>query len=244
MGARLAIACVLALVPALASPAAAGERRTLAQYRASAEHFEAGVASEERGLSAEARAAYERALADDPEFVEALVNLARLELAAGDLVASERWLARAEALRGDYPRSAATRGLLALAQGDAAHGLQALTRAHRLAPDDAEIAVDLAAVLVGRGRLAEARALLLELLRTQPDHVDALYNLALAHDLAGDHDAARLGYERFLALARAQDPDREAVRGRLEQLSAGLPPSRESSLAFEVRHTTAKRRQR
>ncbi len=49
------------------------------------------------------------------------MSLARLELAAG-------WLERAEGLRSDYPKVAATRGLLALASGDAPRALDALSQ--------------------------------------------------------------------------------------------------------------------
>jgi len=218
---RLALGA--ALCGALLSAGAlarADERRVLATYRESGERFEGALAAERRGLSDEARAGYAEALARDPDFVEALVNLARLELAAGEPDAATARLERAERIRPDYPMVAATRGLLALAHGDLPGALDALSRAHRLAPADAEIAVNLGAVLIRRGRLEEARQVLGALLHAQPDHSDALYNLALADDLAGRSDAASLGYQRFLGLAAQDDPAREGVQGRLEALSA------------------------
>ncbi len=236
----LSLSCCLVV----AGSVHADEQRTLDKYRASAERFEAAAAAERRGLRSEARVGYERALASDPEFVEALVNLARLELADGDLVACARWLDRAEALRADYALVASTRGLLALASGDGASALEAFERARRISPDDAEIGVNLGATLIARGRIAEAKGVLAELLRAEPDHTEALYNLALADDLGGDRDAARLGYERFLALARTDDPDRDAVRQRLDELSAERVSMRESSLASEVRPNLKERGER
>ena len=203
-----------------AGRALADEQRDLATYRESAEIFAAAAAADRRSLFDEARAGYARAIARDPDFVEAIVNLARLEIARGELGAAEEWIERAEGIRPDYPKVAATRGLLALARGDLSGALDGLSQAHRLAPQDAETAVNLGAVLIQRSRTEEARKILAALLREQPDHGEALYNLALADDLSGRIDAASFGYRRFLALAALDDPAREGVQRRLEAMAA------------------------
>ena len=200
--------------------AQADERRDLATYRESADLFATAAAAERRGLFDEAHAGYAKAVERDPNFVEAIVNLARLEIVGGELAAAERWIERAERIRSDYPMVAATRGLLALSRGDLSGALDALSRAHRLAPADAEAAVNLSAVLIQRSRLDEARKVLNALLRAQPDHSEALYNLALANDLSGQIDAASLAYQRFLSLAALDDPAREGVQRRLEAIAA------------------------
>jgi len=244
---RLALVAALICGPLCGSGRArADEGRKLETYRTSAELFESAAAAEGRGLRDEARKSYTQAVERDPDFVEALVNLARLELADGRLEAAAGWLERAERLRSDYPRIAATRGLLALAGGDLPRALDALGQAHRMMPEDAEIAVNLGAALIRRSRFAEARQVLAALLRSQPDHAEAIYNLALADDLAGERDLAQFGYRRFLALSSFADPDREGVQRRLEELSAAGRGSsgsvRESDLASEVRSTTGRTR--
>jgi Flp pilus assembly protein TadD len=210
----------LVLACALAGAARGDERRDLAAYRASEQQFLVALAAERRGLAEDARAGYERALALDPAFAEAALNLARLALAAGELDRAESWLARAEAARPDYPRILATRGLLALTAGDAARALELLTLARRALPDDPELAVNLGAALIQRERFAEARAVLGAALRARPDSSDAHYNLALAADGAGDRDAARFAYQRFLALSSFSDPARVGVQQRLAELAA------------------------
>ncbi|HEU4428834.1 MAG TPA: tetratricopeptide repeat protein [Myxococcota bacterium] len=231
-------AAVFACAWALAGAARADERRDLAAYRASEQQFHAALAAERRGLADDARAGYERALALDPAFAEAAVNLARLALAASDFDGAERWLARAEAGRPDYPRIAATRGLLALARGETVRALELLTAAQRALPEDTEIAVNLGAALIRRERFADARALLGAVLRAQPDASDAHYNLALAADAAGDRDAARFAYQRFLALSSFADPAREGVAQRLAELAASDARAvrmRETGLNSEAR---------
>jgi Flp pilus assembly protein TadD len=226
-----------ALACALAGAARSDERRELAAYRASEQQFLAALAADRRGLAGDARAGYERALALDPAFAEAAVNLARLALAHGELDGAESWLARAEAARPDYPRIAATRGLVALARGEVSRALDALSLAQRALPEDSEIAVNLAAALIRRERFADARAVLTAILRIQPDSSDAHYNLALAADGAGDRDAARFAYQRFLALSSFADPAREGVQQRLSELAASDPAAgrlRESRLDSEA----------
>jgi Flp pilus assembly protein TadD len=196
------------------------ERRDLATYRESSELFSAAAAAERRGLFDEARASYLRAVERDPDFVEAIVNLARLDIAGGDLDAAERWLERAKRVRSDYPMVAATSGLLALARNDLSGALDALSQAHRREPGDAEVAVNLGAVLIQRSRLEEARKVLAALLHEHPDHTAALYNLALANDLSGRFDEASLGYQRFLSIAALDDSGREGVQQRLEAMAA------------------------
>ncbi len=218
---RLSIALVLcgALLSAVGD-ARANERRDLATYRESADLFASSAAAERRGLLDEARAGYTKAVARDPDFIEAIVNLARLEIASGEFAAAEGRIERAEQIRSDYPMVAATRGLLELSRGDLPAALDALSRAHRLAPEDVEVAVNLSAVLIQRSRLVEARKVLGALLREHPDHSEALYNLALSDDLSGRLDEANLGYRRFLSLAAVDDPAREGVQVRLEAIAA------------------------
>ena len=62
-------------------------------------------------------------------------------------------------------------------------------------------------------------------LRASPSHTEAIYNLALADDLAGRADRAAYGYGRFLALASHADPQRARVQQRLELLMGANVPA-------------------
>jgi len=222
----------------LLGPAArADERDQLRLFERSARLFDAAVAATRRGDEEAAVRHYERALRADPDFVEAMVNLAQVHFEAGRHELARDWLERAEGSHPDYPRIALLRGLLALREGDARHAHEQLGLAHRQAPDDPAIAVDLAAVLIEVGRPTQAIELLEEVLSAFPEHVEAIYDLALARDLAGDRDRAAYGYERFLALSSVSDAGRAAVQRRLSQLSAGdaaTPDAEEVSLASQA----------
>ena len=146
---------LLAMGAALAGAGeAADEARKLETYRASARLFDSAAAAARRGDTEAAMRGYASAIEADPSFVEAMVNLARLGIDAAegdeDLAAARHWLDRAEQVRPDYPKIAATRALLAVREGDTAAALEAIDHAHRLAPDDVEIAVNYGALLIQR----------------------------------------------------------------------------------------------
>lgn len=66
------------------------------------------------------------------------------------------------------------------------------------------------------GRFAHAVELLLEAYRTYP-HANLLYNLARAHEGAGDLDAAIAAYQAFLQASDEAD-DRAAIERRIDTL--------------------------
>jgi cellulose synthase operon protein C len=124
---------------------------------------------QQAGNTAEAEAAYRRALARDDANPIALNNLAYLlgrdrQHLAEALELAERAYERA-------PRNAAiadTLGWLLHKAGDDARALPLLEQAARGAPDNAEVQYHLGAVLAAKGRTAEARAALERALQGPP----------------------------------------------------------------------------
>jgi len=208
-----------ALALLLQSSAAADEARMLSRYRASAQDFASGRAALQRGDLGAAERSFNRAVRADGNFVEAMVELARLHLDRDDGDAALQWLERAEKVGPSYPRIAATRGLIALRDRNFEDAHEHFDTAHRDAPEDIEIGVNLGAVLIARQSYGEAQRVLGELVELAPSNADLAFNLALAKDLAGQSDAAAYDSRRFLALSNFSDPERGAVEARLSELS-------------------------
>lgn len=121
-----------------------------------ADWFERGVALEEAGDTQAACAAYRKVLADDPEFIDACVNLGRLLHQQGRL--SEAAVFYRRALAGD-PDDAVAHYNLALVCEDQARAEDAIEHyraALRTAPDFADAHFNLARLFEERGRHADA----------------------------------------------------------------------------------------
>lgn len=192
------------------------------RFIASAGHYANALAAHRRGEIERAVKSYLEALERDPELVEAHVNLARIELDRGAFDAAESHLDQAAVQRPGYPAVYLVRGLVAARKGDHGRAVEAFERARQLTPDDPELLTNLGATLLERGSLAEARSILTRAQREAPDGPAVQLNLAIANDRAGDHERAAYHYQRFLLLARNDDPGRSAVDQRIHELT-GLP---------------------
>jgi Tfp pilus assembly protein PilF len=196
------------------------ERQRLADLEEAQSEFATALHAAEQGDPGTAAAAYQRALAIDPRFVEALVNLARVRAEQGDFEAAWSLLARARAVQPNYPEIYAALGWLAARQGDSARARGELERAIELDATDVEARINLAAVLIQHGSLPRALDLLESALALDPDNADATLNLALARDRLGDGAQAQYYYKLFLARSSPQDSARDAVSARLSELEA------------------------
>jgi tetratricopeptide (TPR) repeat protein len=251
MRTALALACALTLALGAVSGARAADEQveielhSLDRYRGSAHEFQLGLAAQRRGDLEVAAEHYGRAIESDADFVEAMANLARVEIARGDWDEAERWIDRAVAAEPDYPRAWGARGLLGLARGEIPAAIDDLTRAAALDPGDLEVQVNLGAALLRRGLAAKAREPLIRALQIDPDDATALYDLALAEDEAGDHERALLLYRRFLALAASESPARAGAARRVDELGAAVAQvsgARESGPATDSPAPKPKRR--
>jgi Flp pilus assembly protein TadD len=201
-----------------AGPTRAGE---LSNYERSGASFEEGLALAERGFDERAIKAYEQAIQLDPAFVEAMVNLARVHLARGELERASTWLNRAARVESGYPDLHTVRGLVSLAEGRLQDALATFGRARELAPEDVEVLTNLGATLLRLGVLDEARTILEQALRLDPARPEAALDLALLWDHRGDSARAVFLYERFLGLVPTDDPGREQVEKRVAALESG-----------------------
>jgi tetratricopeptide (TPR) repeat protein len=110
----------------------------------------------EPGAPGEARAAYERALALDPDHAGANLNLGRLLHEAGELAGAEARYRRALASAGQEAVAAFNLGVLLEDRGKDAAALEAYGRALRSDPSLADAHLNASRVLERMGRRAEA----------------------------------------------------------------------------------------
>ncbi len=161
-----------------------------------AESFAAARAAEEDGRAAEALDLYRQILAAEPQHTGALLGLARLLLAAGELEAARYCLETRLALLPDDAETAFQLGTVHLAGEHYAAAAEHLGRAAALAPGMPEVHNNLGAALLRLGRHDEAIAALERALELRPDFAMALNTLGNAYASAGRAEPAIAAYRR------------------------------------------------
>jgi len=168
-----------------------------------------------QGRFDEAVAAYLGALALDPSFEPAALNLADLYRGGGLEGQAEQTLRSALARA---PRSAPVHhalGLSLVRQQRGAEALQALAAAARLAPDNTRFAYVHAVALNDAGQRGAAMRTLQAALKRHPDDRDLLLTLALFERDAGNPARALALAQRLAAL----EPDNPGAQGLVRELS-------------------------
>ncbi len=191
----------------------------LSEYEASSLDFRRALAADRRGDIDAARSGYAKALSADSLFVEAMVNLARVELTSGNPADARDWVDRALVAQPAYPAAHALAGVLSLREGTIARAIDELRSARQLAPSDVHVLTNLGAALIRSGQIAEAREVLDAALRIDPSCAEATLNLALAEDRDGEPMRAAHHYDRYLALAAQGNESVARVRLRLAEIS-------------------------
>lgn len=214
----LAAGCALLSLSLLFAGVGAADSATLDSYERSASAFADGLAFAERGLDDEASRSYQEAIALDPGFVEAMVNLARIRLRLGDAPQAREWLDRALRLAPGYPATYAVRGLESRERGDLQEALRAFARARTLDPENAEVLANLGATLFELGFDEEACAVLEQARRRAPARPEPVLTLALIWEARGDRGRAAFFYRQFLGLVGADDRSRAIAETRLREL--------------------------
>lgn len=182
---------------------------------------EAGYAAFRSGDLDAARAAYQRALREEPDNADAVLGMAALETHAGRLDLAEAHYLR---LLQASPRDPyAQAGLLAL-RTEQVDPLQAESRLKTLLaadPDAIPLNFSLGNQLARQGRWAEAQQAYFRALTGDPDNPDIAFNLAVSLDRLHQSAQAMAYYGRALALAehRVASFSPEAARLRLQQLA-------------------------
>lgn len=154
-------------------------------------HYNVGNALRLMGHPAQARQAWERSLRQNPDFLDALLNLAAYHQDAGDWEQTWALLDRAEAVQ---PRSAEVwrrKGLARKLTGDVAGAETAYLRVLELDPTMAEASFNLANLYYEQRRIVAAARYYSLALRHNPAHHGAAYNLADLRLNGGDPAAAQ-----------------------------------------------------
>ena len=176
---------------------------------------------------AEARSAYEKALALAPGLLPAQLNLARLDVAEGRLDAARRRLAALLAKDSRNVQALTELGRLESAAGRLPEALVLLEKARALAPGERAAAMELLALYPRLNRQAEALALAEQLVLARPDDPTVQEALGRARLAVGDPEQAGRAFLRLARLA-GNDADRLVAVGRL-QLAAGDGPNAAAS---------------
>jgi arylsulfatase A-like enzyme/tetratricopeptide (TPR) repeat protein len=178
-------------------------------------------ALQEAGQPGEARRAIERALQLDAGRPEAHNTLGIIEMGQGNFEQARRELTAATAID---PRDAVAfnnLGNVLRAEHRLDEAADAYQRSAVLAPRYAEPLNGLGTLAVERDRPREALPFFERALALAPGYHEVRLNQAIAHDLAGDADAALSAYRGFLA-ATAGDPKFSEQRRAAQQLLARL----------------------
>ncbi len=196
------------------------------------------------GQTAEARVAYERALALQPDLSEASNDLGALLAENGDVEgAIERFRAALE-VTPDYPDALNNLGYALLLTGRGAEARELYERALRLQPDFPEALNNLGLILGQEGELEGAEPYFRKALERRPDYAEAANNLALVLVARGrSEEAVRLlegvletnpGSENtYITLAKVHLSEGRHREG-LEVLDRLLERNPENSLALEL----------
>jgi len=167
----------------------------------------------------EARQSTQRLIDENPDSAQGYRLLAQLENAAGNVVEEARWINKAIALEGDYPRGLFRLGKTFADMGDLDQALQMAERGRALDSLDADTAYLFASVLFLLGRGQEASEVYRELLERLPDSLSLLANAAHHELMLGNYSEAKVLLLRYMGFE--QEPEDWSVDAS-HWLGAGL----------------------
>jgi tetratricopeptide (TPR) repeat protein len=170
-----------------------------------------GVIAQDRGNLAESIALISRAVAIEPDFPEALTNLARAQHAAGDPNAAADAARHAVALDPELAEAHLQLGHALIDLGDNLAAASALTKAAALAPQSADAFRQLGVAQLRLKNYEAAVDALQTALRLDPDRVDAMVSLGAALIGLDRRDAALVWHKKATTMA----PDNAAGHAAL-----------------------------
>jgi tetratricopeptide (TPR) repeat protein len=177
-------------------------------------HLSLGAFYAESGQTAKAEAAYRQALALNPRFTPALINLADLYRQLDRDADAEPLLRQALVIDPEDSAAHEALGLLSVRRGRMPDALTHLQRANALAPADSRYAYVYAVALNSAGRPAEALEVLKQADQAGPADFNVLLALSVMSRDLGDRDAA-LAFARRLAQMAPGNQDVQALLNSL-----------------------------
>ena len=171
---------------------------------------------------AQARASFARALALQPAYFEAAINLAQLELAAGDADGAERQLTAYLSHNKASVEAMTALASLAQARNKSEQATKWLEQA--VAVDAAALApsINLTAHYLMTGQSPKALLVARKLLVTNPDNPDLLDLMGRSQLASGDQPGALATYKQ-LAVALPRSPHAQMQLAALEMVRNNLP---------------------
>lgn len=192
---------------------------------------------EETGQLAEARLHYSDVITAQPKNVDAMLGLARVDLAQGQIDSAEQGYHRVLKLDRDNAHAHSGLGQCLSARKDWTAAVAELNQANKSLPEDKTIRYQLAVALVHTGNLAAAQVQFAECVGEAAGH----YNIALILKDEGQLDEA----ESQLQLALRKDPQlKDAQRWLVEirkargQIGAAIPAPAPAAIRPEVKQVT------
>jgi Tfp pilus assembly protein PilF len=164
-------------------------------------HVSIGAFYAQRGQAAQAEAAYRQAMALDPTFAPAMVNLADLYRALDRETEAESLLRRALSVDPQDATAYLALGLLEARQRQLSAALPLLQKAVELAPHNGRYAYVYAVALNSAGKQSDALEVLKRAHQVHAADLDILYALATMSRDAGNRAAALDYAEQLLRLA-------------------------------------------
>lgn len=168
---------------------------------------------------AEAKRAYERALALSPRHADTYLNLAALEATRGDPEQSRKTLLRARAAGVADPVIETEIGLLEAAHKDTAAARVAFDNALALNPAQPEALEAMGQLAYAAGDFAGAAGYYERALTARPQARVAKTLGAIRLYQLNDRQAARVAFARALSLSPENDPDAPDLKALIEQLA-------------------------
>lgn len=158
------------------------------------------------GSAADAKQAFDQALALNPNQGEAMVGLARYLLAQNDSEGAQRLIADAVAKDPKNPAVWMADGVMLRAAGKPDDALAAFDQALKLKPDHRSAHIEKAYVQISRGKFPEAKAEIDAANKATPNNLLVTYTLGLYEFAQGKYAAAEEQLQKVLKVAPEHMP--------------------------------------
>jgi tetratricopeptide (TPR) repeat protein len=194
-------------------------------------YFNLGILEKDAGDLAAAIAAYDKAIAQRPDYLAALNNRGVAYAAAGRTGDAEASYRRALAADSGYAAGWRNLGELLIADARYGEAIEALRQAVAARPGYHAAKLELGIAYARAGREGDALSTFDALTAEQPRYQAAWFNLATALVAAGRADAARAAYTKSLALDHGHAP---SLRGLADLEARGGNAGEAQRLYTEV----------